>query len=87
MNQSIGLYLQMVRRGNYDYRRQNDLRLVSATIDPPETREPGSVVVKVLLRLPSEAFEPSKDPAVTVEFPADMIAPPPMVEITAQDPS
>lgn len=50
------IYLQLAKRDRWS--STGDLRLVTAGIKKPTTRAPDSVVVKLKVVVPAEAFEP-----------------------------
>lgn len=60
------------------------LRVVKSTQRRPEVIEPGCVVVKIVLRLPSEAFEPLSPEAV-VTVPTELVQR--TIEVEAVDPT
>lgn len=70
---SLSLYLQLVPRRQWS--SAGDMRLVSTTAEPPTTRERGSVVVKIKVVVPDEAFQPSRYPTAEVNVPLAMLAP------------
>lgn len=72
-NRNLSLYLQLVPRRQYA--EAGDMRLVSATTEPPTTREKGSVVVKIKVLVPDDAFKPSRYPTAEVNVPLAMLAP------------
>lgn len=56
------IYLQLVRRDGY--RNDTTLRVVSATLEPPTTREPYSIVVALKINVPRSVFIERKITAV-----------------------
>ena len=73
-DRTCSLYLQLVRRQNYS-QHDGDLRVVSATSSPPAHREPNSVVVKIRVVIPDEAFDPARYPTAEVSVPLAMLSP------------
>lgn len=67
------VYLQLARK-SADWRAnaRADLRIISATAGPPISREAGSVLVSLLVRLPDAAFDEPVISAV-VDVPADAV--------------
>ena len=64
--------------------RYSELRVVKSTQRKPDIVEPGCVVVKVQLRIPSAAFEPLRPEAI-VTVPEGLVQR--VVEVEAADPS
>lgn len=79
------VYLQLAKRGHYHH--SGDLRLVSATADAPTKRSKDTVVVKVRVRIPSEAFDPAKHPEAVVTVPLEALSPvSDSIEVEAESP-
>ncbi len=88
----VPVYLQVEPRGRaYDYEtRRRDgsatsAAVVGTTVKRPDRPRPGTVVVKITLRIPAAAFDPLRPEAVVI-IPTDLTDPHP-VEVEAQDPT
>lgn len=77
MNQQV--YLQLAKRGNWASGSNRDLKIVSATTGPPTSRKPDTIVVKLILDIPREAFNPLTVAAVSVPL-SDIERPTAVVE-------
>lgn len=84
-DREVSLYLQLAERRTY-YKGQ-DLRIVSTTTDPPLKREKETVVVKIRVKVPREAFQPSKAPEAVVTVPLEALSPvSDSIEVEAESP-
>jgi hypothetical protein len=81
MMHEIPFYVQLGKRQRGWYLRPVLLR---ATQKRPEIAAPGAVVVRILVRIPDEAFEPLRPEAV-IDVPLSLVQRPVLVE--AQDAS
>lgn len=72
------VYLQVRRRRDtYGRTRWTEgMTIVSCSPKPPTTRSEGSVLVKIRLIVPDEAFDPAAIPALVAEIPLEMLHPP-----------
>lgn len=73
-------YLQ-VKKGSFGT-WGTEARVIKATQKKPDAVEPGCIVVKIKLRIPSEAWEPF-EPEAVIDVPAELVQHPIVVE--AQD--
>lgn len=76
-------YLQ-VRKAKFYGRWRDEARVVHCTQNKPEVVEAGCIVVKVRLRIPTEAWGPF-EPEAVIDVPAELIQHP--IEVKAVDPS
>lgn len=75
-------YLQ-VRKAVFYGSWRAEARVMRCTQNKPEVVEPGCVVVKVRLRIPTEAWGPF-EPEAVIDVPADLIQHP--IAVEAVDP-
>lgn len=69
----IEVYLLLER--SRQYKESGNMNLVSATQGPPTRRPAKTVLVKVKVLVPDEAFDPAKIPAIVAEVPLELLHP------------
>jgi hypothetical protein len=70
----IDIYLQLARKTNgYS---NGKMTIVSCGVNPPATRRPKTVVVKIKVRVPDRAFDPASIPALLADIPLDHLVVP-----------
>jgi len=85
---SQDVYLQVRRRKDtYGRTRYTDgMTIVSCSPKPPTTRSEGSVLVKIRLVVPDEAFDPAAIPALVADIPLSLLHPPQdQIEVVIDD--
>jgi hypothetical protein len=81
----ITLYLNLRRAERWH--GNNNITLLGATTSPPKTRPKGSVVVKVKIVVPDEAFDPATIPSLVADIPLESLMPTPDdLEVVIEDP-
>lgn len=72
------VYLQLAKRERWS--RDGDLKVISAGQKRPRTRVPDSVLIKLVIAVPSEAFDPITVTAIQVPL-GDIERPVVVVEV------
>ena len=75
------LQVRLVRSLSY---AASEARVVKLTQKKPEQVEPGCIVVKIKLRIPTEGWDPF-EPEAVIDVPADLVQHP-IVEVGIEDP-
>lgn len=70
---NLDVYLLLER--SKQYKQAGNMNLISATTNPPTRRPAKSVLVKVKVLIPDEAFDPAKIPALIADIPLDLLQP------------
>ena len=73
----LDIYLQLARKSDtYGRTRYNNtMTIVSTSVKPPTTRRAGTVVVKIKVLVPDEAFDPQAIPALVADIPLNLLHP------------
>ena len=80
------VYLQFARAKQY--RDGGNMTLVSATSTPPTRRPAGTVLVKLKVQVPDEAFDPAAIPSLIADIPLESVLPAlDEIEAVIEDPS
>lgn len=67
---TVDLWLQLAVLERRSYSRSNGLRLVTCTVEPPEHREPHTILTRITVKVPWQAFRPLIAEAVEVPLEA-----------------
>ena len=75
MGYKRGLSVYLLLERSKQYKSAGNMNLISATTGPPTRRPKGSVLVKVQVTVPDEAFDPAKIPAILADIPLELLQP------------